>query len=192
MKLGNSINFKSSFLSCEKDLQLILKRLFVDSRPYSDYLKRLLVISNKDCLDPNNTAYFELISKMQLSDLVEQQYIRLSPKITFNAHEEIKSYIIVEFNQFLPNPSNPEFRDFYLDFNIICHTDFWELGNYQLRPVKIMGYIDGILNDAKLTGIGTLNFQGASEVVIDDNLSGYLLRYKAVHGSDDLIEVDDF
>jgi hypothetical protein len=34
----------SSFLSCEKDTELILKKLFVESRPYSDVLKRLLVV----------------------------------------------------------------------------------------------------------------------------------------------------
>ena len=45
------IDFTSSFLSCEKDLQEILRKLFVESQPYSDELKRLLVINAKDCLD---------------------------------------------------------------------------------------------------------------------------------------------
>ena len=31
-------NLKSSFLSCEKDIELIIKKLFVDSRAYSDEL----------------------------------------------------------------------------------------------------------------------------------------------------------
>ena len=38
-------DFQSSFLSCEKDIEIILKRLFVTSKPYSDDLKRLLVIN---------------------------------------------------------------------------------------------------------------------------------------------------
>jgi hypothetical protein len=41
----------SSFLSCEKDTETILKKLFIESRPYSDTLKRLLLIPNKDALD---------------------------------------------------------------------------------------------------------------------------------------------
>ena len=41
----------SSFLSCEKDTETILRKLFVESRPYSDTLKRLLLIPNKDALD---------------------------------------------------------------------------------------------------------------------------------------------
>ena len=35
---------RSSFLSCEKDAEIILRKLFVESRPYSDVLKRLLVV----------------------------------------------------------------------------------------------------------------------------------------------------
>ena len=35
---------KSSFLSCEKDAEEIIKKLFVSSQPYSDLLKRLLII----------------------------------------------------------------------------------------------------------------------------------------------------
>ena len=31
--------------------ETILRKLFIESRPYSDDLKRLLVINTKDCLD---------------------------------------------------------------------------------------------------------------------------------------------
>jgi hypothetical protein len=47
--------FTSSFLSCEKDMQLILKKLFVQSQPYSNDLKKLLIINTKDCLS-NKTS----------------------------------------------------------------------------------------------------------------------------------------
>jgi hypothetical protein len=47
-------DLKSSFLSCEKDAETILRKLIVESRPYSDDLKRLLVINTKDCLDKTN------------------------------------------------------------------------------------------------------------------------------------------
>ena len=46
---------QSSFLSCEKDTELILNRLFIDGKQYSRWLKRLLIINNKDCLDKNIT-----------------------------------------------------------------------------------------------------------------------------------------
>ena len=51
-----------------------------------------------------------------------------------------------------------------------------------------MGYIDGILNNSKLSGIGKLEFAGANELVLDQNLAGYCLMYTATHGNDDKIE----
>jgi hypothetical protein len=61
------------------------------------------------------------------------------------------------------------------------------MDDYQIRPLKIAGYIDGILNKSKLTGIGELNFMGCNELVLDEVLSGYTLSYRAIHGSDDKI-----
>lgn len=178
----------SSFLSCEKDTETILKKLFVESRPYSDELKRLLVINTKDCLDDTtNPTYIEKIQSMSVAKLREEGYIKLEPKIKFPEHEEIKAYMIVSFDNFTPNKNNPQFRDCTVSFDIICHTDFWDIGNYRLRPVKIAGYIDGILNESRLSGIGTLNFLGCNQLILDENLSGYSLSYRAIHGSDDQI-----
>lgn len=178
----------SSFLSCEKDTETILKKLFVESRPYSDELKRLLVINTKDCLDDTtNPTYIEKIQSMSVAKLREEGYIKLEPKIKFPEHEEIKAYMIVSFDNFTPNKNNPQFRDCTVSFDIICHTDFWDIGNYRLRPVKIVGYIDGILNESRLSGIGTLNFLGCNQLILDENLSGYSLSYRVIHGSDDQI-----
>lgn len=174
---------KSSFLSCEKDTETILRKLFVESRPHSDVLKKLLIINTKDCLT-NNPNYQKKIDSMNLSDLRKEQYIRLEPKIKFPEHEEIKSYILISFDNFTPNENNPEYRDCTVSFDVICHTDYWDIGNYQLRPIKIVGYIDGILNNAKLSGIGTFNFAGCNELILDENLSGYTLMYRAIHDVD--------
>lgn len=184
-------NFKSSFLSCEKDTETILRKLFIESRPYSDELKRLLVINTKDCLDnKTNTIYNDKIKNMSLAKLIEEGYIRLSPKLKFGEHEEVKSYMIISFDNFTQS-SNPEFRDCTVNFDIICHTDCWDIGNYRIRPLKICGFIDGILDDVKLSGIGTFQFLGCNELVLDENLSGYTLMYQAVHGSDDLIPSEE-
>ena len=56
-----------------------------------------------------------------------------------------------------------------------------------MRPLKIAGYIDGILNNNKLTGIGEFNFLGCNELILNENLSGYTLSYRAIHGTDDKI-----
>jgi hypothetical protein len=175
---------ESSFLSCEKDTETILKKLFIDTRPYSDVLKKLLVINTKDCLTAKDKGYDEKIKALNLSDLREQGYILLEPRIEFEEHEEVKSYLIISFDNFTPNESNPEYRDCIVHFDIICHSKCWDIGNYQMRPLKIVGYIDGILNKAKLSGIGTFNFMGCNELVLDENLSGYTLMYSAIHDVD--------
>lgn len=92
------VDFTSSFLSCEKDLETILRRLFVESQPYSNDLKRLLVINTKDCLD-NKTSevYQNAIKDMSLAKLRENGYIKFEPKIKMPEHEEVKSYLIFFF-----------------------------------------------------------------------------------------------
>ena len=188
MRVGSTTKpLKSSFLSCEKDAETIIKKLFVSSRPYSDDLKRLLVINTKDCLDNSNENYRKIIENTSVKELIEGNYITLVPKVKLKEHEEMKSYIIISFDNFIPT-SNPEFRDCSIHFDILCHTDCWDLGDFQMRPIKIMGYIDGILDKCHLSGIGTLQFMGATELIVSEDLSGYTLTYLATHGSDDEIE----
>ena len=127
---------KSSFLSCEKDAEEIIKRLFVSSQPYSDQLKKLLMINIKDCLDDTNEKYNTIAKNTSVKELIEKDYISLAPKVNRLEHEEVKSYIILTFDDFSPT-SNPEFRDSTVAFDVLCHTDHWELQNYQSRPIKI-------------------------------------------------------
>ena len=184
----NDADLDSSFLSCEKDTELILRKLFVESRPYSDELKRLLLINTKDCLDDRtNPVYKEKIANTSIADMIDQGYIRLKPQLTFGENQQVKSYIVLSYDNFTQT-SNDQFRDCMIEIDILCHIDTWDLGNFRQRPIKIMGYIDGILAENRLTGIGTLEFAGAKEIVLSEELAGYCLMYRAVHGNDDTIE----
>ena len=148
-------------------------------------LKKILIINKKDCLDGTNASKYKiLIDNMKLKDLREEGYIRLEPKLKFNEHEEVKSYLILSLDNFTPNETNPEFRDCTVSFDIICHTDYWDIGNYRLRPIKIAGIIDGILNGSKLTGIGEFLFMGCNELILNEELSGYTLMFRAIHQID--------
>lgn len=189
---ADSIEFvlKSSFLSCEKDFETIIRKLFIDSKKYSDSLKSLLVVNTPDCLD-KLSVYKKDLDKLSPADLVEQGYIRITPKLSQTDHGEVKSYIIISFNNFSQNSTNPEFRDCYVNIDVLCNTDQWELGDYRLRPLKICGYIDAVLNRARLSGIGQLLFAGCNELILDDTLSGYSLSYLAIHGTDDIIPDED-
>lgn len=185
-----ALNFKSTFLSCEKDQETIWRRLFAESYQYSEKLKRLLVVNAPDCLDNTQYQYKKIVDNITLKELHDKEYIRAVPKIEFGEHEEVKSYIMLEFDDFVPT-QNPEFRDCTVTFNIICHLDYWEMDDYKLRPHQIAGYIDGILNESKLSGIGTLQFLGATQVVLNEYLGGIVLRYIATHGSEDEEKIDN-
>ena len=139
------ISFKpiySSLLSCDKDVEKILKTLFISSKPYSDILKRLLIINDKDCLDMSNTDYKKVIDSYSLWDLIDKDYIRLNPKIARGTHEEIKTYIIVTLDNFILNRASSHYMDYNINFDIICYNDAWILNDYKVRPLMICGYID--------------------------------------------------
>lgn len=191
----------SSFLSCEKDMEKIVKLLFVNSKPYSDKLKRLLIINNPDCLDENNQRYQALIDSKPLSVMRKEGYIRLNPKIARKQFQNIKSYILVTFDNFSPNRVDPKFMDCTVNFDIICYDDEWDLDGFRTRPIVIAGYIDGILNsisneyknsqkkpvgnNIKLSGMGEYNFLGCNLAVLNEDISMYTLSYRAVHFTED-------
>ena len=176
---------ESSFLSCEKDTETILKKLFVLSKPYDTQLKRLLVIQEPDCLD--NPQYENQVKNISLKNLIDNDYIKIIPKIKNQEFANFKTQILISFDNFVPNDKNPEFRDCMIHFDVLVPYEHWDLNNYRLRPLKILGYIDGILNRSKLSGIGTLQFVSAVELYPNEHIGGYSLIYAAIHGSDDYI-----
>jgi hypothetical protein len=89
----------SSFLSCEKDTEAILKKLFIENQPYSNLLKKLLVVNVKDCMD--NPEYDKIAKETSIRDLMQGEYIRLQPRLKLKEHEEVKSYIIITFDNFI-------------------------------------------------------------------------------------------
>ena len=176
---------QSSFLSCEKDLELILNKLFIDTGKYSRWLKKLLIINTKDCLDKTVTKYDDIVDEYSLADLVDKQYIRTTPRLELDEHEDVQSYLLVSFDNFTTNSVNERFRDCIINFDIICNTKQWALDGLRVRPLMIAGYIDGILNFGKLSGVGETVFLGCNELILDQNLAGYTLSYHVIHFSED-------
>lgn len=184
---------KSSFLSCEKDAETIIKKLFVDDPYVSKELKRLLLINTKDCLDDRtNQVYKDKINNTSLADLIDNQYIRLKPLIKFGENEEVKSYICLSFDNFYTNNSNSHYRDHMIEIDIFCHIDQWDLGNFRIRPLKIAGYIDSLLDGSKLAGIGNIEFVGCNELILSETLAGYCLTYRTVNAEDDKIQDEEY
>lgn len=173
MRVGQNYFPKSSFLSVEKDLSRICNKLLENQR-----LCKLLYYTDRDCLKKED------LSSLQKINMVNKQ-LKIIPRLLIE--EECPNYVVITMDNFSPNPLNPEFRDCTISFDIFCHPNHWNLGDFQLRPYKIAGEIDSLLNGTKLTGIGEINFLSGNNLVLDDNLMGLTLNYSAIHGIEDKI-----
>ena len=161
----------SSFLSIEKDMNLIVDMITKNPR-----LKKLLYYTTKDALDRPN------LTEDQTLELFGKN-IKMVPKLTVDG--SVLNYIIIGFDNFSSNATNPEFRDNVIEFDIICHFDQWQLKDFQQRPYKIAAEIDSMFNEKHLTGIGKLEFLGANQIVLTDEYAGLCLIYQAIHGDED-------
>ena len=160
----------SSFLSIEKDMNIIINKMFENDR-----LKKLLYYNTKDCLNkPKLTEEQTLI-------LINKQ-IKMVPKLYVD--KSVLNYIIISFDNFTQS-ANPEFRDNIIEFDIICHFDQWQMNDFKLRPYRIAAEIDMLFNNQKMTGIGELQFLGANQIILTDEFAGLCLMYQAVHGEED-------
>ena len=161
---------KSSFLAVDKDMELLVNLFLKNER-----LKKLLYYDVPNALNQEN------VPQEKALEMFGKQ-IKIVPKLKVDQPEFC--YIIISFDNFTPNITNPEFRDNIISFDIICHFDQWNLGNFALRPYKIAAEIDSMLNRKRLTGIGTVEFLGASQIILSDEFAGLTLMYQTIHGYD--------
>ena len=173
MRVENYQIPKSSFLSVDKDMSIITDLLMKNDR-----VKKLLHYTTKDCLDRPKLTEEETIELFGKN-------IKIVPKLYVD--NSVLNYIIVSFDNFTTNRTNPEFRDNIIEFDIICHFDQWNLRDFQLRPYKIAAEIDSMLDGKRLTGIGKLEFLGANQMILTDEYAGLCLMYSAIHGEEDKI-----
>ena len=161
---------KSSFLALDKDMELLVNLFLKNER-----LKKLLYYDTPKALDQSNVSQEESLKMFG-------NQIKIVPKLKVDQPDFC--YIIISFDNFTPNMTNTEFRDNIISFDIVCHFDQWNLGNFALRPYKIAAEIDSMLNNKKLTGIGTLQFLGANQIVLSDEFAGLTLMYQTIHAYD--------
>lgn len=161
---------KSSFLSMEKDTGIIVNEILKNNR-----LKKLLYYTTSDAMEKPNLTEDQSLSLLGTN-------IKIVPKLYVDG--SVLNYILINFDNFIPS-ENPEFRDNTIQFDIVCHFDQWNLRDYALRPYKIAGEIDSMFNLKKLTGIGYLEFVGATQIVLNDEFAGLCLMYRTVHGGED-------
>ena len=171
MKIENYITPKSAFLSVEKDMNIL-----VDLILKNDRLKKMLYYTSRDCLEKPNLT-------LQQSNELFGKNIRLVPKLLIDG--DVLNYIIISFDNFTTNASNPEFRNNIVEFDIVCHFDQWNLKDFELRPYRIAAQLDSMLNTQRLTGIGKLDFIGCNQLILTEELAGLCLMYQVIHGEED-------
>lgn len=176
MKIEGYLTPKSSFLSVEKDMELLINKILANKR-----LQKYLYYTDKDPLSkPNLTAE-------QAQELFKTN-IKIVPKIYVD--RSVLQYVIIQFDNFTQS-ANPEFRDNTIEFDIICHFDQWQLTDFKLRPYRIAAELDEMLNKQRLTGIGKLEFIGANEILLTDEYAGLCLMYRTYHGEEDKKHFND-
>ena len=173
MKIDRTKALKASFLSIEKDMGLIMQEMLKNER-----LKKLLFYTSADALEPDKAR---LTPEESLSLIGTS--IKNIPKIYID--NEVLNYVIINFDNFTPNPTNPEFRDNIIEFDILCHFKQWQLKDFKLRPYRIAAEIDSMFDGKHLTGIGKLEFLGGTLIAQNDEFGGVALLYRAVHGEED-------
>jgi hypothetical protein len=87
----------------EKDLQLITDMMFKNNR-----LKKLLFHNTKNALEERNLTPEETAALFGKN-------IKIVPKLYIDG--SVLSYIIISFDNFTPNATNPEFRDNVISFD---------------------------------------------------------------------------
>ena len=171
MKIQNYIYPKSSFLSAEKDMNIIVDRMLKNDR-----LKKMLYYTTKDCLERPKVTDDQALEMFGKN-------IKIVPKLYVDG--SVLNYIIISFDNFSKNDTNPEFRDNIIEFDIICHFDQWHMKDFALRPYKIAAELDTMFDEQRLTGIGKLEFLGANQMILTDEYAGLCVMYKAIHGEED-------
>lgn len=173
MRIQGTQPLKSAFLSVEKDMTIITKKILENKR-----LQRLLYYTDKDptCLEKEEVS-------PEMAVKLFGRNIKITPKM--HVDKEVLNYIFISFDNFVPNDTNPQYRNNQIAFDIICHNDQWQLKDFQLRPYRIAAEIDTMFNNQKLTGIGTLQFLGAANINVNDEFSGITIFYAAIHGDED-------
>jgi hypothetical protein len=170
---------RSSFMSVEKDLSIITDKILQNQR-----LMKLLYYTDRYVLspDPEQKKRHPNLTDKQKVELFGKN-IKITPKLYVDG--SVLTYIIISFDNFTTNATNPQFRDNIVTFDIICHFDQWQLEDFQLRPYRIAAELDSMLNNERLTGIGLFQFLGCNQIILNDEFAGLTLMYSAIHGGED-------
>lgn len=172
MKRDMIVEAHSSFLGVPKDLAYIMTKIINNQN-----VARLVYHNTTDCLDGPE------VTRDQVVEMLKTKQISALPKVKVDL--EKKTYITVNFNNYVPNEFNSFYHDHTIEIRIIVHFDNWAIQDNDLRPYRIAGEIDSMLNGAKMSGIGVTNLMSATQDIYDEEYGGLTLNYRVVRGTED-------
>jgi hypothetical protein len=155
---------QTNFLDLGSDLKSIINKILKN-----DTLVKLIYYNKPSVENEQNLTNEQKIAMINTQ-------IKMVPRLDKDI--EFKNYIIIQFDKFVSFDDGTEFKQFLLNFDIICHSDFWIMNDYMLRPFKIMHEIDKLFNKSKLNSFGPITFLSAEQLILNENLMGYSLFYK--------------
>lgn len=176
------------FNNIEFDKRQVFEKLLVKDPIIANQVKSLLVIPHEDCLT-NIDNYKNDLKTYNLRKLKEDKYITLVPRITPNFNSEVQCFIIVTSNYITPT-DNPCFYSYVLNVYCMCQFDAWNLDNFQERPLKLAGIVNGLLDNEKLSNIGRLEWKNTTMLTVDSNVGGYVSSFLLIQGEDDVLVKD--
>ena len=146
-------------------LQKIVSRLESNQN-----LLKLLYYTGKDPYsEPDLTS-------TQIKNEVYEQLIKVVPRV--GPKETAKTKISMRVVTGIVNPSNDQFRQMQIAFEIFVPLTQWFIKDSNLRPFAIMGEIQKTLNNKVIDGIGKIVGGDFSINFLTDEISCYEMTYE--------------
>lgn len=165
----NRFKKSESFKNVEKDLAYIVSKIKEDD----ELLKLLSLQENK----------IGKLSEEEKREILKQN-VKIVPLVHLEETDSNQSYLTIDFGDFSPNAENPQYRDKFLYFNILCNIETWNMGDFKLRPFQIAGRLDVLFNDKSLVDSYKIRFLSADSLIINDDLGGLFLCYYVTYNID--------
>lgn len=70
-----------------------------------------------------------------------------------------------------------------LRVNVMCKNTIWEMANDKIRPIYITGLVKSLLNGTKFNISNKLDYVGMQLVVLNEEISGYMVLFSITEGS---------
>ncbi len=125
----------------------------------------------------------DALSKTDISPIVINDFIYLSPVFdtTLEPYDKV-NFISINLASIDASQDDTLF-DGILRINIMSQNVIWEINENKIRPIEIMDEIHTLLQNTKFDISHKLNFLESELVVLDKNISGYIMLFAIIEGS---------